>query len=81
MVAAGRFREDLYYRLKGIEIDVPALRARAADVPELVRHFLGRIADERQTHPAPRVPGGSGGAHPLPVAGQHPRAGRTSSAR
>ena len=49
MVATGRFREDLYYRLKGIEIDIPALRARAEDIPDLVRHFLGRIADERQT--------------------------------
>jgi DNA-binding NtrC family response regulator/tetratricopeptide (TPR) repeat protein len=49
MVQGGSFREDLYYRLKGIEIDLPPLRKRAEDIPELVRHFLGRIADERQT--------------------------------
>jgi DNA-binding NtrC family response regulator len=40
LVAAGRFREDLYYRIAGLEIAIPPLRARPSDVPLLVRHFL-----------------------------------------
>ena len=41
MIREGRFREDLYYRLNVIEIAVPPLAARPADVLPLARHFLG----------------------------------------
>jgi transcriptional regulator with PAS, ATPase and Fis domain len=43
-VADGRFREDLYYRLKVIEIDIPPLRDRKEDIPELAQMFLNRFS-------------------------------------
>ncbi|MGA8809302.1 MAG: sigma-54 dependent transcriptional regulator, partial [Thermoanaerobaculia bacterium] len=46
LVAEGKFREDLYYRLAGYEIAVPPLRDRASDIPLLVDHFKHRIAAE-----------------------------------
>jgi two-component system nitrogen regulation response regulator NtrX len=40
LIAAGRFREDLFYRLNVIPIEVPALRVRQDDLPQLVDHFV-----------------------------------------
>ncbi len=42
MVADGTFRNDLFYRISVIPIEMPPLRARRADIPELVRHFINK---------------------------------------
>ena len=63
LVARGEFREDLYYRLRGVVLEVPALRNRLGDLSAICAAILGRIAAERGTtalHLAPSALEGLG---------------------
>ena len=50
-VAAGRFRDDLFYRINVIDIAVPALKDRREDIPDLATHLLAKIAEESSESP------------------------------
>lgn len=54
LVPEGKFRLDLYYRISAIVIEVPPLRMRISDIPELAQHFLRDIA-ARHAKPAPEL--------------------------
>jgi DNA-binding NtrC family response regulator len=46
LVASGEFRQDLYYRINVVQIEVPPLRERTADLPDLAQHFLDQQSQE-----------------------------------
>jgi two-component system nitrogen regulation response regulator NtrX len=55
-IAANRFRDDLYYRLNVVPIEVPPLRARRADIPILIEHFAAQLAEREGVRTRPLAP-------------------------
>ncbi len=73
MIEDGTFREDLYYRLSVIPLELPPLRERLDDIPQLVQHFFSEI--ETEARPRRSRPANLHNAvlQQLPLAWQYPR--------
>ncbi|HEX5069120.1 MAG TPA: sigma-54 dependent transcriptional regulator, partial [Vicinamibacterales bacterium] len=63
LIQQGQFREDLFYRINVIHIEVPPLRERREDIPLLVEYFLARFTGSRSTEPAWPARSGDQAAH------------------
>ncbi len=55
-IASRKLREDLYYRLNGFTINVPALRDRKEEIPLLLKHFMSQVAEHYARPPLPLTP-------------------------
>ena len=80
-VAAGRFREDLFYRLSVFPIQLPALRERVKDIEELALYFLQKSSAETGKEAPTAFSGRAGGDARVCVAGERARAAEHAQAR
>jgi two-component system response regulator AtoC len=74
MIREGRFREDLYFRLATVPVDIPPLRERAGDVGMLFRHYLENLLLAEPASPAHAGARRTQPRRALCMARQHPRA-------
>ena len=77
MIAQGTFREDLFYRLDVIHLEVPPLRQHKEDLPQLIEHFLKRFSQAGGYMARPLAPDALGG---LPLAWQRAGTGECDRA-
>ena len=80
-VAAGQFREDLFYRLHGVRIHMPPLRDRKGDIPLLVKYFLHKLTAGPSAQPKSIASSAVRALETLPLARKRPRAGERPPAR
>ncbi len=81
LVATGRFREDLFYRINVIELRVPPLRERSGDIPDLASAILERMCRRMKLDLPAISPEAHAGAAGLRLSRQRPRAGEHHRAR